>query len=402
MSFLRISAVVLLHAFAVVSPFSLGAASVVGVTLLFGGMATWAVHAPARRAVPPVILAALGAWLAWTALATATAAPHPVRWMTWLNESWIKLFMVAVAALVVVTRTRADRLLHTYLWAGTVVAVFGIWQHFTGTIPIDDDIPPPRGRFWEIEAFYNHHLTYGGHVVALWILALTRAVLGERASLDRRALVTSAVTVALLGLALLWSYARSAHLGAVAGLVFLAFFLPRRRRALVGVALAIGVIAVLATPALRAHFGKALDPQNEQTRLNLWSSSVHAIADRPWTGFGVGNFGSVLELHEVEGDYNTRAHSHNDYLMHAVNAGLPALGFALLMLGGTVFVLVRARHGDAVTQWIVLGAAAANVAIASGGMVQVFQSDDEVEMTLYLLLGVAFGHLAQRRSESSS
>ena len=394
--------VALLFAFALTTPFSTAAGSVLGVTLLAAGLATYAFHAPSRAAVPRVVLVAVVGFAVWTALATALADPYPVKWKPWANEMWIKLLALAIAALVSATRVRVDRLLHVYLGTATVVAVFGIWQHFTGTIPIDDDIPPMRGRFWEIEAFYNHHLTYGGHVVALWLLAVARPLLLGRAWRDGRSRWFTVLSVGLLSLALLWSYARSAQLAGVAGLLFLAIFLAPRQRMVVGAALALGVLAVLATPALREHFAKALDPSSEQTRLNLWRSSAHAIHANPWTGCGVGNFGEMLEQHQVPGTYNTTAHSHNDYLMHAVNAGLPALGFALLLIGGSLYVLVRARGGDGVTRWIVLGVASAQVALSTGGMLQVYQSDDEVEMTLYFLLGCALGHLASTRRDVES
>lgn len=399
---LRVFGVVLLFAFAIATPFSTAAGSVLGVLLLLTGGAAYVLEGSARRAIPSLVLIAVLGFVLWTAVATAFADPFPVKWKPWANEMWIKLLMVAIAALVVATRVRVERVLHAYLAAATVVAVFGIWQHFTGRIPIDDDIPPPRGSLWEIEAFYNHHLTYGGHVVALWLVAIARALVGAAPRGGPRALLLTTLNVGLLSLALLWSYARSAQLAGVAGLLFLALFLPRRRRLWVGAALAVGVVAVLATPALRAHFAKALDPNTEQTRLNLWRSSAHAIAAHPWTGCGVGNFGEMLERFQVPGEYDTTAHSHNDYLMHAVNAGLPALGFALLLFGGTLFVLVRGRSGPGVSRWVVLGVASAHVALAAGGFLQVFQSDDEVEITLYFLLGCALGHLATAREATEA
>ena len=46
-------------------------------------------------------------------------------------------------------------------------------------------------------------------------------------------------------------------------------------------------------------------------------------------GWGQGNFDAMLEEHEVEGYYESRSHSHNDYLMNAVNAGIPGFLAAL-------------------------------------------------------------------------
>ena len=95
-----------------------------------------------------------------------------------------------------------------------------------------------------------------------------------------------------------------------------------------------------------------------------------------------------MSAHEVEGFYDTRAHAHNDYLMHAVNGGLLGLGAALALLMVSVAVLWRGRRRcppeDA---WIPLAGVATQVAFAVAGLFQVYQTDDEPELALYFLLG---------------
>jgi len=102
--------------------------------------------------------------------------------------------------------------------------------------------------------------------------------------------------------------------------------------------------------------------------------------------------------HEVPGDYDSRAHAHNDYLMQAVNGGIPMLGFGLLFAGALIVFLWRwRRRPDGNADWIVVGALAAHVALLAAGLFQVFQTDDEVEFTLYFTLACALAHVAQRR-----
>ena len=146
----------------------------------------------------------------------------------------------------------------------------------------------------------------------------------------------------------------------------------------------------MATPTVRDRFAAAFDVDAEQTRPNLWRTTLAGIAEHPWTGYGVGNFHDVLAAHEVAGLYESRAHAHNDLLMLAVTTGVPG---AWLFVGFAVAVGVAAVHAARRAgphAWIVIAALATHVALAVGGLFQVYQTDDEVELTLYFLLGCAF------------
>lgn len=391
----------ILYAFAVTTPFSTAAGSIFGVALLVLGTGALVVHAPARAAVPRVVWIALAGMVGWSALAAATAAPHPSEWETWYEELWIKLVMVAAAGLMVVVRPRIDRLLLTYLVAASVVAMLGAYQLATGSLPFSDEISPSRGGHWEIEAYFSHHLTYGGHVAVLWMVAVAHVLFGPDRGGRRRWIAVAAT--AALGFGLYGSYARSPQLGALVGLGVLLLALPPRRRWIAIGVVGLGLAAALLNPTMRERYVHVFDnTENETTRWLLWESSLDGIATRPVTGFGPGNFDALLELHEVDGEYETRAHAHNDYLMHAVNGGWPMLGFALLLAGGLVVVLVRARAPGGRVDWIVMGALAGHVALIVAGVAQVFQTDDEVELTLYFVLACALAHRDLRGREVPS
>ncbi len=134
--------------------------------------------------------------------------------------------------------------------------------------------------------------------------------------------------------------------------------------------------------------------QKEVTRPNLWRSSLAGIADRPLRGWGQGNFDKMMQQHEVPGFYESRAHSHNDYLMHAVNAGLPGLAAALWLLVAVLVYLHTGWRRAGSGSWVVAGAAGAQIAVAVAGFFQVFQTDDEPEMMLYFILGCGVAYLA--------
>jgi ABC-type spermidine/putrescine transport system permease subunit II len=84
--------------------------------------------------------------------------------------------------------------------------------------------------------------------------------------------------------------------------------------------------------------------------------------------------------------------------MHAVNGGVPLLVFSLVFAGAIAVVLWRRRYRrDGTVDWVVVGPLAAHVALVVAGLFQVFQTDDEVEFTLYFTLACALAHVAQRR-----
>ena len=117
---------------------------------------------------------------------------------------------------------------------------------------------------------------------------------------------------------------------------------------------------------------------------------------------GPGNFDQLLAHYQVPGHYDNLAHAHNDLLMHGVNAGLPAVLAAVALLVATCGLFLRAaRRAQADVAWILYGALAVQVGITVAGIFQVFQTDDEVEMLLYFVLGCAVALAGQilRRAE---
>jgi putative inorganic carbon (HCO3(-)) transporter len=125
----------------------------------------------------------------------------------------------------------------------------------------------------------------------------------------------------------------------------------------------------------------------EETRLNLWRSSVAGITARPLLGWGPGGFRDMLAEHEVPGEYRARSHSYNDLLMHGVNAGLLGIAAAVWLLVAIVRECHAGWRRTGAGSWQLRGAVAAVLGITAAGMFQVFQTDDEVEILLYLVLG---------------
>ena len=382
-----------LSLFAVASAVSTAGGNVAAALVMAVALATWARHRrPFASLVPAQVALAFAALLLTQVVATALAPPLPARWDKLVEENWLKLLLVAVPLAAAGSPRAVVRAVQVVVIVGAVAGLYGVWQHFSGFDPIRDRRLHSTVGMTIATGFQSHHLSFGG--VTMIALAVAMAWLRHEVLVSpRRAWLPLAACLAI-GLGLVGSFARSAQVGAFAAAVFLVLTLAGRwRRA--GVALLTVVLVVAAlTPAVRLRALEGIQDEKEVTRPNLWRSSVAGIADRPLTGWGPGNFGAMLAAHEVPGFYESRAHSHNDYLMHAVNAGLPALAAALWLLVATLIALHRGWRRGGPGSWIVLGAGAAQVAVAVAGIFQVYQTDDEPEMLLYFVLGCALALIA--------
>ncbi len=381
--------------FGAASTVSTAGGNVAAGLVMLTGLVAWARRrGPLTTVVPRQVLLALGAVYLTHTLATLLAGPGPMRWDKLAEEMWFKALLVAVP-LVAAGRPRLVLgAVYLTLAAGALTALYALWQNAAGRDLVRDRELLHTSGHAIATAFHSHHLSYGGQ--AMLTLALAMAWLRELLLERPRRLWLPLLACLLLGLGLIVSFARSAQLGAFVAAVFLVTTLPGRwRRAGVGALVAVMVLAAV-VPVVRLRVMEGFTDEKEVTRPNLWRSSVAGIADRPVLGWGPGNFRVMLEAHEVPGFYESRAHSHNDYLMHAVNAGLLGLAAALWLLWATVRHLFQGWRRGGPGSWVLLGAVAAQVAVATAGIFQVYQTDDEPEMLLYFLVGCGLALLTRR------
>ena len=85
------------------------------------------------------------------------------------------------------------------------------------------------------------------------------------------------------------------------------------------------VFAMTMFPTIRDRAASIFDLQQNETRLNLWKTSVNIFKDYPVTGVGEDNFDYYFERYKVDGFYDTTVHPHNDYLNVLVSSGFPGL-----------------------------------------------------------------------------
>ena len=144
--------------------------------------------------------------------------------------------------------------------------------------------------------------------------------------------------------AVMLSYSRGAML---AGCVGLAWLLWRHRpRWQVGLAIPLLAIAiaVMAGQEIRDEFRSITQyeqDQSAQSRLDSWQAAWQMAWDNPLTGVGIRN--SNLYSHNYGADRVGRT-THNQYLQLAADAGVPALGVYLAMVGMSFLGASRARR----------------------------------------------------------
>jgi O-antigen ligase len=390
-------ATVLVAAAMIAAPTSVGLASISTGALLLLSLAALLPRPAARlRTIPPVVLGALVLMLLTHALATGLSPVGGARWGVWAEESWLKLLLAAIPILMAGRITALQRSFDLLLGIAGLVAIYGIVQRYTGIDLTRDRHTDPVAGAYMAEGFFQHHLSYGGNLLITFALALSRSLPDEGGW--RRASRWATVSAVLMAVAMVFTFARSVQIGTVvAAAALMLTHRGRLRRWGLG---AIGALslATLALPMIRNRFLSIFDG-SEATRLNLWKSSWAGIKAHPWFGWGQGHFSEMLAAHEVPGFYNSRAHAHNEYLMHAVNAGVLGLAAQLFLLVALLVVFWKFRDRLGASGWIVRGCFAAIAGISASGAFQVFLTDDEVEFAYYLVAGATLALVATARNE---
>ncbi len=335
--------------------------------------------------VPRRVLMALASVLVWNAVSTFAADPGTSDWGKLGEEWWMKLLILAVPILLTGSTRNLRRVLFVILGSGTFVAIYGIVQHFTGWDFVRHKALLSTGGNFLSVGFTGHHLSFGGQLMVLMPMAL--ALLLAALKIHNHRLWIQVIVPLLMGIALVWTYARSSLLGVAAAALFLVLVQKGRIQKWGLGAVLLVLVGMAAMPSVRVRMLDTFTNPKEVTRLNLWRSSISGIEAKPVTGWGPGNFDRMLTEHEYPGYYEARGHAHNDLLMQAVNAGVPGVLVFLWLYGEIFYLLWRGWRLEASDRGVLTGAMACQVAVLVGGIFQVYQTDDEPEMLLYFLLG---------------
>lgn len=190
-----------------------------------------------------------------------------------------------------------------------------------------------------ITGFYSHWLTFSQAAVLVFLALLCYLLYGRR----RPGFGIWVAGAAVIGSALVLSFARSAWLALLTcGLYLLG---AKRPRALWAVPVVL-LVGYLAAPDALQQRVRSIQPEANQARVVMWRTGINMVGTHPVFGVGPERAGprfAEFQPPDVEelppGFYG---HLHNVYIHYAAERGIPA---ALIVLWLLAQILVDMRRG---------------------------------------------------------
>jgi O-antigen ligase len=245
------------------------------------------------------------AQLAWNATVDA--------WATY--EAALRFGSYGATAVVAAQALRRRAVLEVFLegiaWFGTAVSVVSVLAYFTSPSKVLWLFPSPYPDVWGPFLSRNNFAQFLELAMpaALW-LATKR---------DRRVHLLTGATMLAAGVASA-SRAGAILLAAETVVVFALAGSTGRRRLATFLSAATLLVAIAGAGTLADRFR---DPDPLRYRLEMFQSSWHMIAARPWQGYGLGTYAVVYpEFAEFDSGAVVE-HAHNDWLEWTSEGGLP-------------------------------------------------------------------------------
>ena len=374
--------------FAVFSPWSIAGAQTMIALGLLAWLAKMLLSGRLNLARTPLNLPIL---LYAAALVIAVIlSPFKMHSLSAFKEEWLLLIFFLIVNNVK-KEGEMEKLLTILIAVSTLVGLYAVWQHYSGMDLYRGASLEPRGSVFLSLGFFSHHLTFGGYLMLTFLLASVLLLHAKRSGLRR---IIDFCAPIVLGFCLVFSYARSAWLGVVMGI--LAFGVLKGGKFILLMMVGICVLALLIYVVEPTSWDRVKEvnlskDQPESTRIRLWQTSLAMIKKSPIWGVGLGGWGVLFDEYKVEGVYAATCHPHNDYLNVAVNTGL--LGLLAYLSIWAVFLYstvrsVRKNTSRRLARSVQMGGAVAIVAFLFAGLLQCYYTDAEVNMLVMFILGL--------------
>jgi O-antigen ligase len=265
--------------------------------------------------------------------------------------------------------TVLKRILHLWLFSAGVSALYGIWQTFSGYQLHRPDLLAHMGSYFRAVGFNGFYLTFAGFAMSVFLVSMC---MGSQSGILKNR--WNYIIVALLSFfAVLGTFARSIWLSFAVAIPVFGFVKGKRAGGMVTAAFLItAVLCMLFIPAIRDRAYSSIVPSENQTRLNLWRTSINMSKDFPLNGIGEDNFDYYLNQYKVEGYYDVTSHPHNDYLTVLISSGIPGL-IAFLSIWGIVLhagFKVHKYSSNPFLQELAFGSSLAIIGFLIGGLFQ--------------------------------
>lgn len=326
-------------------------------------------------------------YVVWNTFAAAISArPLHSLWSVADNE-W-PLFIMVMTFWIVQEKATLIKITYAFLVTSSLNAVYGIWQSLEGVELYRNLALDPEGVFYRAVGFQGFYLTFAGFAMASFLMSTAYFLVSSKTLRIWMAFLSVTSLMAIIG-----TFARSIWLATVATAPVLGFIKGRKAGvAFAGGFLSLAVVSLIFFQPLRSRAESMFDMNKNETRLNLWKTTLRISTDYPITGIGQDNFDYYFEKYRVEGFYDTTVHPHNDYLNVLVSSGVPGvmsfiiLWFLVLREGFRTFRLAIDRRVRALS----LGASLSIVGFLIGGLFQNYYGTFANCLEWWFLTGVVF------------
>ena len=301
------------------------------------------------------------------------------------------LFTIGLlAANLVTTPSRARVSLQILILVATATSLVALVQfgaayiRFLSTNDLADD-PTVLAR---TTGLMGHWMTFSGEQLLVWCAAIPAMLI-----LGRRWLIP----VGLIGAALVFSFTRSAWLGAFGAFIVVAFLLPRK--ILIACALPVAIVAVASSGLIYHRLSLSFQEQRfapDSGRFELLIGGMGMIADHPLFGVGPERIQTEFPRYYRGADLAHAnfyyGHLENNIVQLAAERGLLCLAAFLWFIFELYAGLIeRLKTAGPDTRWIVLSALSAFTGFIISGFFSYNFGDSEVLLLLLFIVSIPYG-----------
>ncbi len=367
-----------------------GAATLVSIAaaqiLLALTLTAWVILRPRALRWPAYFLP-LAAFAALT-LVSLAMSEDPSVGMGPLGK-FVLFSMGVLAATFVTNERRLRQTVKVMVTVASAAAVTGLVQFvlqyavYRSTGSLADD-PTVLAR---ATGFMGHWMTFSGEQMLIWAFVLPL--------LTVLSLGPFWVGAVLIGASLLFSFTRSAWLGALAATGVSTAYLPFRRMA--RVLIPIGVIVTLGAGLVWDRVAMSLMEGGfvpDRGRIEMAEVAARMVGDHPL--FGVGpervafEFENYYRGNDIDNLYT--GHLHNNFLQIAAERGLLCLAAFLWLLVRIGMDMLRgAQSTDGTFRWTAVAGLSLLVAFTTAGLFEYNFGDSEVLMLFLFLVSIPYG-----------